>query len=88
MVKKINEVTLQAYYNVFNSPEGQIVLEDLEQFTECDSQSYEPGLSFDTVAYNEGLRAVMLYIRQGMQGLAQLEQEEQDVGRESEPELG
>lgn len=79
-MKSERESILSAYHNVFNTEEGQLVLEDLEAFTDCDDQSYEPGRTFDEVAYNEGLRAVILYIRQGMQGISLLEQEENDVG--------
>lgn len=51
----------QWYKNVFDSPDGEIVLADLIKFTNAHDQSYVPG-NPDETAFREGMRRVITRI--------------------------
>ena len=51
----------QWYKDVFNSPDGQMVIADLIKFTNAHDQSYTPGDPTQT-AFNEGMRRVITRI--------------------------
>ena len=51
----------QWYKNVFNSPDGEMVLADLIKFANAHDQSYTPGDPTQT-AFNEGMRRVVTRI--------------------------
>jgi hypothetical protein len=68
----VNEHLSNKYKNVFNSPEGKEVLEDLLQFTRVNTPSFVPQQA-DLTAYNEGMRRVGLRILSMVEGEARKE---------------
>jgi cytochrome c5 len=53
--KVTEEQVTQAYKNVFDGPDGELVLSNFAQSCNFKESSYVPG-SFDKTAYNEGLK--------------------------------
>lgn len=52
-----------AYSAVFDSPMGEVVLDDLMRFCQVDGQAHAPGDPYQT-AFNDGARRPALYVRQ------------------------
>jgi len=63
----VNESLSNKYKNVFNTPEGKEVLEDLLQFTRVNTPSFVQQQP-DTTAFNEGMRRVGLRLLSMVEG--------------------
>lgn len=50
------------YQQVFSTPEGQLVLEDLKQWGYFYQTTYLPGDASDTTIYREGARSMVMKI--------------------------
>ena len=56
------EQVAQLYKNVFNTPEGQLVLEDLKNRCFIKTSTYHHSMNPQEIAWNEGMRNVVLHI--------------------------
>lgn len=57
-----NEDLKKLYRELLENQRYQAVINDLKNFVGWGKLSYEPGMSFEEVAYNEGLKAVVGYM--------------------------
>jgi hypothetical protein len=80
---KEQKKTLAAYKDVFTSPNGKLVLEDL-RLNNGDRQSYVKGDPYHT-AFNEGRRAIYLDILALIEQATKLERNY--AGRDSRPTI-
>lgn len=69
---QVNETLSDKYKQVFNSPEGKMVLDDLLNFTRVNTPSFVPQQP-DLTAYNEGMRRVGIRILSMVEGEARKE---------------
>jgi|LSQX01.3.fsa_nt_gb hypothetical protein len=58
---------LGAYKYIFNTPEGQKVLSDLEKKCYYNQCTMELGLDINSMVFREGRRSIYLYLKQMME---------------------